>query len=202
MKLHTNAQTCPHCRFLIVNRIIEGQEAQAVAVDFQVDVKTVFKWVRRFRQEGLDGLRDRSSRPHKIIRRHVQPGKELHDAIFFLLHKPPSSCGFNRTTWRLSDLQSALRTKGVSASGTSISMVIKQAGYRWKKARVTLTSNDPQYQKKVDAIRMVLKNLEDDEAFFSIDEFGPFAIKTRGGKSLQAPGKVRSVPNGSDPKAH
>ena len=103
---------------------MEGQGAQSVAVDFQVDVKTVFKWVRRFRQEGLDGLRDRSSRPHKIIRRHVQPGKELHDAIFSLLHKPPTSCGFNRTTWRLSDLQIALRTKGVSASRTSISVVI------------------------------------------------------------------------------
>ena len=194
MKLHTNAQTCPHCRFLIVNRIMEGQEAQSVAVDFQVDVKTVFKWVRRFRQEGLDGLRDRSSRPHKIIRRHMQPGKELHDAMFSLLHKPPSSCGFNRTTWRLSDLQIALRAKGVSASRTSISTIIKQAGYQWKKARVTLTSKDPQYQEKVDAIRMVLKNLEDDEAFFSIDEFGPFAVKKRGGKSLQPPGEIRSVP--------
>jgi hypothetical protein len=124
----------------------------------------------------------------------MQPGKELHDAIFSLLHKPPSSCGFNRTTWKLPDLQIALRTNGVSASLTSISVVIKQAGYKWKKARVTLTSKDPQYQEKVDAIRIVLKNLGDDEAFFSIDEFGPFAVKTRGGKSLQAPGEVRSVP--------
>jgi hypothetical protein len=54
MKLHTNAQTCPHCRFLIVTRIIEGQKAQAVAVDFHVDVKKVFKWARRFRQEGIE----------------------------------------------------------------------------------------------------------------------------------------------------
>ena len=194
MKLHTNAQTCPHCRFLIVNRILEGQGAQSVAVDFQVSVKTAIKWVRRFRQEGLDGLKDRSSRPHKIIRRHVKPGKELHDAIFSLLHKPPSSCGFNRTTWRLSDLQITLRRNGVSASQASISVVIKQAGYRWKKARVTLTSKDPQYREKVDAIRTALRNLGDDEAFFSIDEFGPFAVKTRGGRSLQAPGEVRSVP--------
>jgi len=82
MKLHTNAQTCPHCRFLIVNRMMEGQGAQSVAVDFQVDVKTVFKWTRRFRQEGFDGLKDRSSRPHKIIRRHMLPGKALREAIF------------------------------------------------------------------------------------------------------------------------
>jgi len=59
---------------------------------------------------------------------------------------------------------------------------------------VTLTSTDPLYQEKVDDIREVLSGLEDDEAFFSIDEFGPFAVKTRGGKALQPPGKVRQVP--------
>ena len=194
MKLHANAQTCPHCRFLIVKRVNGGQRAKSVADDFEVDLKTVFKWLRRFREEGLDGLKDRSSRPHRIIRRHLQPSKELHDAVFSLLHTPPSASGFNRTTWRLSDLDLALRAKGVSASQTSISAVIKQAGYRWKKARVALTSNDPLYREKVDAIRAVLTRLEDDEAFFSIDEFGPFAVKMRGGKSLQAPGEVRSVP--------
>jgi hypothetical protein len=35
---------------------------------------------------------------------------------------------------------------------------------------------------------------DDDEAFFSINEFGPFAVKMRGGKALQPPGKVRRVP--------
>ena len=137
-------------------------------------------------QEWLDGFKDRSSRPHNIIRRHLQPGKALREAIFSLLHKPPSSCGFNRMTGRLSDLRIAVRTKGVSASQASISMVIKQAGYRRKKARVTLTSNDPQYQEKVDAIRAVLRNLEDDKAFFPIDEFGRFAVKPRSSSRYSA----------------
>jgi transposase len=194
MKLHSNAQTCPHCRFLIVKRVLEGRGPKSVADDFEVDVKTVSKWLRRYRRDGLDGLKDRSSRPHKIVRRHLQPGKELNDVVFSLLHAPPSACGFNRTTWRLSDLKVALTAKGVSASQTSISAAIKQAGYSWKKARVALTSNDPQYREKVDAIRAALTTLEDDEAFFSIDEFGPLAVKMRGGRSLQLPGKVRSIP--------
>jgi hypothetical protein len=33
----------------------------------------------------------------------------------------------------------------------------------------------------VDAIKTVLSELKGDEAFFSIDEFGPFAVKMRGG---------------------
>jgi hypothetical protein len=76
----------------------------------------------------------------------------------------------------------------------NLSIVIKQTGYQWKKARVTLTSSDPLYREKVDAIKKALSDLKDDEAFFSIDEFGPFAVKMRGGKALQPPGKVRQVP--------
>ena len=58
-----------------------------------------------------------------------------------------------------------------------------------------MTSSDPLYREKVDAIKKVLSELKDDEAFFSIDEFGPFAVKMRGGKALQPPEKkVRQVP--------
>src|SRR2546421_1176988 len=113
MKLHANAQTCPRCRFLIVSMVMNGQRPASVAWDFQVSTKTISKWVARFRAEGSVGLDDRSSRPHRIARRHLQPGKELNDAVFALLHTPPRDNGFNRTTWRLADLHSTLRAKGV-----------------------------------------------------------------------------------------
>jgi hypothetical protein len=89
MKLHANAQTCPHCRSLIVSRVLDGQMAASVARDFRVSTKTVFKWITRFRAEGSVGLDDRSSRPHRIARRYLQPGKPLSDAVFALLHTPP-----------------------------------------------------------------------------------------------------------------
>src|ERR1043166_879349 len=117
--------------------------------------------------------------------------KHARTAVFSLLHTPPRDSGFNRTTWRLADLHSALKTQGVMTTRNNLSAVIKQAGYQWKKARVTLTSSDPLYRQKVDAIKKVLSELKGDEAFFSIDEFGPFAVKMRGGKSLQLPRKVR-----------
>jgi len=173
---------------------MDGQRAASVARDFRVSIKTVFKWIARFRAEGLVGLEDRSSRPHRIPRRHLQPDKELSEAVFTLLHTPPRDNGFNRTTWRLADLHAALQARGVLTTRNNLSAVIKQAGYQWKKARVTLTSSDPTYREKVDAIKDVLSELKDDEAFFSIDEFGPFAIKMRGGTALQPPGKVRQVP--------
>ena len=194
MKLHANAQTCPHCRSLIVYTVLAGEMAASVARDFRVSTKTVLKWIARFRAEGPGGFDDRSSRPHRIARRNLQPGKPLSDAVFALLHTPPRDSGFNRTTWRLADLHSALKAQGVLTTLNNLSAVIKEAGYQWRKARITLTSSDPLYREKVDAIKKVLSELKDDEAFFSIDEFGPFAVKMRGGKALQPPGKVRHVP--------
>lgn len=85
----------------------------------------------------------------------------------------------------MKDLHSTLRARGVLTTMNNLSTVIKQAGYQWKKARVSLTSLDPLYAEKVDAIKKVLSELHDDEAFFSIDEFEPFAVKTHGGKALQ-----------------
>jgi len=45
----------------------------------------------------------------------------------------------------------------------------------------------------VDTLKSTLEGLSDGELFFSIDEFGPFAVKTRGGRSLQPTGTVRTV---------
>ena len=44
------------------------------------------------------------------------------------------------------------------------------------------------------AITKILQNLKADEKFFSVDEFGPFAIKIQGGKSLVMKGQLRSIP--------
>jgi transposase len=173
---------------------MNGATAASVARDFQITTKTALKWVARFRAEGANGLVDKSSRPHRIARQLLKPGKELNDAVFALLHAPPNDSGLNRTTWRLRDLHSTLRARGVLTTMNNLSAVIKQAGYQWKKARVSLTSSDPFYAEKVDAIKKVLSELRDDETFFSIDEFGPFTVKMYGGRALQPPGTIRNVP--------
>ena len=73
-------------------------------------------------------------------------------------------------------------------------MIVRNAGYRWKQARKVLTSNDPKYQEKLERIQSILSTLGPNERFFSIDEYGPFAVKMQGGRSLMPPGEVRIVP--------
>ena len=65
---------------------------------------------------------------------------------------------------------------------------------QWRKARIVLTSKDPEYRAKIEVIKKILSALKSDEAFFSIDEFGPFAVKKRGGRKRVAPEESYTVP--------
>jgi hypothetical protein len=70
----------------------------------------------------------------------------------------------------------------------------KSWAYRWCKARVVLTSNDPEFSEKLHHIQSILSGLKADEAFFSIDEFGPFAVKAQPDRALVGPNEKRLVP--------
>jgi transposase len=64
MDTHKNAPLTPKGREAMVLSVVEGGLSKAAAArKFNVTPKTVAKWVDRFRAEGIDGLRDRSSRP-------------------------------------------------------------------------------------------------------------------------------------------
>ena len=65
MDTHKNAPLTPKGREAMVRSVVEGRLSKgAAARQFNVTPKTVAKWVKRFRAEGVGGLRDRSSRPH------------------------------------------------------------------------------------------------------------------------------------------
>ena len=67
MDIHENARTTPHSRAEIVRRVLEeGWSRKDAAEAFGVCNKTIGKWIDRFLAEGLDGLKDRSSRPHRL----------------------------------------------------------------------------------------------------------------------------------------
>src|ERR1700748_587708 len=67
MDTHKNAPLTPKGREAMVRSVVErGLSKAAAARQFNTTAKTVAKWVKRFRTEGVDGLRDRSSRPHSL----------------------------------------------------------------------------------------------------------------------------------------
>jgi len=141
-----------------------------------------------------------------LARREMSGTKSKNDdikqAVFGLLHTPPSAHGINRSTWRLTDLQKVLRSQGQPLCCDVIRAIIQQAGYKWRKARIVLTSRDPEYRVKIEAIKKILSELKNDEAFFSIDEFGPFAVKKRGGRKRVGPEESYTVPQWQKSKGY
>ena len=79
MNAHSRAKTTPRSRELIVDRVqAEGWSRRQAAQALGLSVRTVAKWLRRYREEGLPGLRDRTSRPRssptatsEILRKRV-----------------------------------------------------------------------------------------------------------------------------------
>lgn len=83
---------------------------------------------------------------------------------------------------------------GILISESTIRRIVKAAGYKWRKATQVLTSNDPEYHEKLERIKSVLSTLGENDRFCSIDEYGPFAIKMRGGMRLVGPDEHPHVP--------
>ena len=66
MNLHKNARLTPKGREILVHRIIEGGlRVEEAAQASGVSVRTAYKWLARYRDQGLAGLKDRGSRPHR-----------------------------------------------------------------------------------------------------------------------------------------
>jgi len=120
--------------------------------------------------------------------------EDLWRNVFSLLHEPPNNHGINRTSWTMALLRRVLKEDGTHVGTALLAKMIKAAGYKWRKAKIVLTSNDPTYKEKLARIRHILSSLQADEAFFSIDEYGPFAIKAKPGRTLSALGVQPTVP--------
>ena len=69
MNSHKNARLGFAGRVCLVERVTrDGWETRDAAAAFAVSVQTVRKWLRRYRREGVSGLRDRTSRPQRSPR--------------------------------------------------------------------------------------------------------------------------------------
>ena len=92
MDTHQNARLTPKGREEMVRAVVDcGLSKAAAARRFNTTAKTAAKWVERFRAEGVDGLRDRSSKPlsspsqtppatcaaAEALRRQRHPGQQI-----------------------------------------------------------------------------------------------------------------------------
>jgi transposase len=153
----------------------------------------VKRWIEAYIQKGMDALRATRKRCQRSKTLAVMKLKR--DRIIEILHETPQIHGINRASWSLKTLVRAFEKQyGQSIGKSTLSEYVRAEGYTFKKARRVLTSPDPSYREKLQEITRVLSNLRDDEKFFSIDEFGPFSVRMRGGLALTPKGTIRVVP--------
>lgn len=101
MNIHENARTTPASRDLLIRRVLEqGWRTSQAAAAAGISCRTAYKWLRRYADEDVAGLRDRSSCPHRLP-------QEWCDLVVYLR-------GFRQTA-RLIALQLGLARSTVSA---------------------------------------------------------------------------------------
>src|SRR5271167_1312014 len=67
--MHANAPLTPEGRFRLCDRIRSGWSITAAAESLNISCQTASKWWGRYLREGVAGLDDRPSRPHRHPRR-------------------------------------------------------------------------------------------------------------------------------------
>ena len=102
MDIHKNARlTWVRREQLAESVILQGKTLNSAAAEFKVCARTAAKWTRRYRQQGLAGLPDRSSRPQRSPRRTsvtlVQCVEHLRRQRFTGLHIAQAT-GLSRAT--------------------------------------------------------------------------------------------------------
>jgi transposase len=137
--------------------------------------RTIQKWCLAYEREGIDGL------PLKKSRNLSEEGRaaieEKKKRLIKIIHETPNAYGINRASWSLQALSDAYqKTHGERVSRSSISEYFISAGYKFKKAKKSLTSNDPNYREKLTKITSTLSCLTSKEKFFLLTNLVLFQL--------------------------
>jgi transposase len=190
-KLSNNRQLWE--RAVAILAMSNGDNLASISRKIGRSPRTIKKWCLIYTAEGFDRLAQPRTKAQSM--KSLDGLKAKKDRLIKLIHESPRLHDINRASWSLNTLATVYeRLHGASISKSSISEYFRAAGYKFKKAKKVLTSNDPEYPTKVGVITQILSDLKEDEAFFSIDEYGPFAIKRKGGLKRVGPGEDYVVP--------
>jgi transposase len=142
-------QTSEEEKLLVLKLVGSAKTSKRAALKrIGIPRSTYYRWVNTLRKTGTLQSCVRKSDYCSITERD-----DIKKTVFQVMHGPPSDFGFNRTTWKLDELQEAIAKSGIQVGRHSIRRIVKDAGYRWLKAREVLTSNDPEYRQKLSDIK-------------------------------------------------
>ena len=122
----------------------EGRRYLYICEALSVSKEAVRLWLRSYDAKGIAGLVDQP-RP---ARARVK-SRQIVEALDEIIHRPPSEFGLDRSTWSLESItEYVLASRGVQVGLQTVREVLSEMGYRWRRAKHSVISPDPEYQAK------------------------------------------------------
>ncbi len=169
----------------------QGCSLYHIAVTVGRSATTVKRWLKLYETKGISFIETKLAEEQR-----KQMWEERKVRVIDILHSPPATYGLNRTSWTY-DLILVTYSKlyGEYLPKGSLKRIIKETNYTWRHARKVLTSTDPEYKQKIEIVFETLRATKPNEAFFFVDEFGPYKVKKYGGKGLRIRGHSSVMSN-------
>jgi transposase len=118
--------------------------APEIAAIVRVDAETVRRWLKRYRSEGTEGLRDvpRPGAPQKVTPVYIEQ-------LLAAVRRRPRSLGLPYSLWTLRRLADYLAEQtGIRVEDETVRLHLKAAGIVLSRPQHTITSPDPEYALK------------------------------------------------------
>ena len=132
-----------HTRALAVLNRHRGMTAEHAAESLNVTIVAVFKWCRRYRENGIDGLRRLKPSGRTPVVKNT--AKQI---IPKLLKEDPQAFGYLKNRWVSRDIAEALKEEGIKIGFRYVCDILKELGLTYKRPKLTVKSDDSQYSRK------------------------------------------------------
>jgi transposase len=146
----SDAFTLCHCQILLASN--QGHTPQQISAQVHCSDQCVREAIHAFHQEGLSCLKAKSHATYTNQSAIDAAGLER---LRGLLHQSPRQFGQNTSLWTLKGLAQVSLAQGITSgevSDETIRRALKKLGENWKRAKKWITSPDPRYEQKREAV--------------------------------------------------
>ena len=146
-------------RARVVTLSWDGAQVGQIAAQLGCHPRTVYRWLHRFNEHGIDGLGDlpRSGRPRRLG--ELERGRVIalvaSDPPGRLRRQPDGTLGLDRpedadqsAQWTLDALAAAAQAEGIAVGRSQVRRILQAEGVRWRTVRSWSRSGDPQFAPK------------------------------------------------------
>jgi transposase len=146
--------------------LADGQTWRQIAAMLFTSPRTISRWQRRFHKDGMDAVFGaQRGRPAVLVVWWVAI------VVRWVIQKTPRDFGFFRSRWSCGTLVLLLREEHrIHVSAETVRRSLAREQIVWRRPRPVVGPKDPEYTRKLQAIRRLLARLPADETVVFEDE--------------------------------